>query len=941
MALQVWLPLNGTLENNGLQGDVAVTNSNATISDNGFVGQCYTFDDANSPATYLEVDNVSMTTTCWSAACWFYPTKNSQDANRYILCMNTSSSTDFMFSLSHYLDHPMLRIRGTNYQSDDTVSLNAWHHIAATFDGTTAKLYFEGNLVKTVTNPAVPVASTSAFVGRRGGNGGGFKGNINDARIYDHVLTPKEIKELSMGLVLHYPLDETCMTDSRVNDSSGYGYHAVLSNITTVTDSPRYSSSTSFDGTGYILGPSPTSQIKSASAWVYLPTGAPATDNLLFAEYRSHIAFGLYRTPSSGAEHLICSVEESGISVYPTSYPQSLLTRDVWHHVVLIRDDSLSRIRFWLDGVERSGQSATSWRTGMSDGVVVGARTNTTSSRFTGKVSDLRFYATFLSEDDIRDLYNSRISVDRNGMLYGYEFIEDETISARRDTRFEANEFGEVGQTKEVTGTELTLFDAADDMPVKSMTIDIEPIQNGSGDPSPTNVRPFVSLNGLTVSRFGKNLCPQLSILTWVSNGVTFTQNSDGSITANGTCTSNIAQAHLRIYAGTIPTGNYAFCGCANGGSESTYDIYCWDTTSEARAKKWDQTSDSASSYDLTTMYQAYVDETHDYALIIRIRVGYTANNVVFYPMLVNHFDADMDRSFEAYKGEKYYIGNVVNGHTWIPGKYYTDNGSLANSVNIKYIEDFIPVTPLATYIYRINDLSSNRFRIHTYDENKNWLAQAVSTLDKSGTVKFASNVRYIRVSTPVYSSDIVIVDQTIGNFGAGTLNVLTGELTITWQFVDLGTCSITAASPAIPNGFGARVNVSGRKYGNASSGIVGYCSHYKFWGNGVTSTLSSSLSNNEFGYQATNNLTWIRDDTCSTIEELKAKLSGVMLLYELVTPVTYYLSPNDVRTLSSETNIWTNCGQEIKMEYFTNELIDKVSVTRSGTVYESSVHEC
>ena len=941
MALQVWLPLNGNLKNNGLQSDAPVNAYNTTIVDNGLIGQTYEFSDANSSGTYIEVENVSIPTDCWSASCWFYPTIASDDTNRYILCMNTSSSTDFMFSLSHYKNHPVLRIRSTNYSASETVTLNTWHHIAGTFDGNTAKLYYDGALVLTVSDPAVPVASTTVFIGRRGGNAGGIKGNINDARIYDHVLTPKEIKELSMALVVHYPLDGICQSDGRISDSSGYEYHATAVNISNSTDTPRYSASTSFDGTAYILGPSPTSEIKSASAWVYLPAGAPATDNLIFSEYRSHIAFGLYHHNNSGNDYLVCSAEPVGVYDYPSTYPLSALSRDVWHHVVLIRDDNNSKIRLWIDAVEISGDSITSWRSGMSDGISIGARTNTTSSRFTGKVSDLRFYSTILSADDIQYLYNSKISADRNAALYAQEFIEDETVSATRDCRFYADEFNELGKVKEVTGTEFTLLDAAEETSVKSMVVNIEPIQNGSGDPSPTNVRPFVSLNGLTVSRFGKNLCPQLSVPSWTDNGITFTRNDDGSLTANGTAAPSSATAHLRIFAGTIPSGEYAFCGCASGGSNVKYDLYCWDTPADARAKKWDRTTDSASSFDQETMYQVYIDSTHDYSLNCRIFSGNTVDNIVYRPMLIHYYGSDTDRSFEAYKGEKYFIGNVVNGHTWIRGKYYADNGSLANSTNIKYIEDYIPVTPLATYIYRINDTSSNHLRIHTYDENKNWLAQAVNTADKSGTVKFASNVRYIRVSTPVYSSDIVIVNQTIGNFGAGTLNVLTGELMITWQFVDLGTCSITAASPAIPNGFGARVNVSGRKYGYASSGIVGYCSHYKFWGNGVTSTLSSSLSNNEFGYQATNNLTWIRDDTCSTIEELKAKLSGVILLYELETPVTYYLSPNEVRTLSSETNIWTNCGQEIKMEYFTNETIDKVSATRSGTVYESSIHEC
>lgn len=42
MALQVWLPLNGTLENKGLS-NVSITNNGATVDNNGKIGKCYHF----------------------------------------------------------------------------------------------------------------------------------------------------------------------------------------------------------------------------------------------------------------------------------------------------------------------------------------------------------------------------------------------------------------------------------------------------------------------------------------------------------------------------------------------------------------------------------------------------------------------------------------------------------------------------------------------------------------------------------------------------------------------------------------------------------------------------------------------------------------------------------------------------------------------------------
>lgn len=51
--------------------------------------------------------------------------------------------------------------------------------------------------------------------------------------------------------------------------------------------------------------------------------------------------------------------------------------------------------------------------------------------------------------------------------------------------------------------------------PLKSLLIPFTPVQSGTGDPSPENIRPILPWNGLTVFGGGKNLLP--NVATWLS----------------------------------------------------------------------------------------------------------------------------------------------------------------------------------------------------------------------------------------------------------------------------------------------------------------------------------------------------------------------------------------------------------------------------------------
>lgn len=60
--------------------------------------------------------------------------------------------------------------------------------------------------------------------------------------------------------------------------------------------------------------------------------------------------------------------------------------------------------------------------------------------------------------------------------------------------------------TDTASGAIATIPDGAEDIPVTSLVANIEPKQSGSGDPSPSNIRPITGWTGCNVTRAGKNL---------------------------------------------------------------------------------------------------------------------------------------------------------------------------------------------------------------------------------------------------------------------------------------------------------------------------------------------------------------------------------------------------------------------------------------------------
>ena len=110
----------------------------------------------------------------------------------------------------------------------------------------------------------------------------------------------------------------------------------------------------------------------------------------------------------------------------------------------------------------------------------------------------------------------------------------------------------------------------------------------------------------------------------YIDNGITYTVSDDGVITANGTATAESLFFLATEQSDWRPNGNVFMSGCPSGGSASSYGLQIYNYDSEG-----------SFAVDLGQGAGMNFTNTDDpWNLCIRINTSYTANNLVFYPML-------------------------------------------------------------------------------------------------------------------------------------------------------------------------------------------------------------------------------------------------------------------------------------------------------------------
>lgn len=206
------------------------------------MGKCATFSPTSTTPTtkiYNTTTSLNYVNEDFSWSVWINPSSTIYGTS-YIFTVGRADAGGYGYGMGVSSGSVYCWFGNKNWSI--SITHNVWTHISFCRKGNTIKLYKNGVLDSTQTfSGTLPTYSDGNGLGlgcfHYSGSIYAYNGSINDFRIYNHCLSPKEVKEISKGLVLHYPMNN-CNIDANnlLNNASSYREGTPYTCTTTSTD---------------------------------------------------------------------------------------------------------------------------------------------------------------------------------------------------------------------------------------------------------------------------------------------------------------------------------------------------------------------------------------------------------------------------------------------------------------------------------------------------------------------------------------------------------------------------------------------------------------------------------------------------------------------------------------------------------------------------------
>lgn len=377
--------------------------------------------DGDDRVVVPDASSLDLTTRATFMA-WVRP--RTMDRWQTIMAKDGDAANGWNFSYGLYATNPYEVSNSSVWSGEDGVHgqsplpVDKWSHVAATFDGTTWRLFRDGELEDQGSSRAAIVPSALSFqIGNSVtyGNEEGFDGLIDEVRVFGSWMSEAEIERIAntrikseieepVAPVLAMSFDDGA--GSTVSDSSSYG-NAGLIRGATWTTSGRFGKALLFDGTDdwVTVQDNPSLDLTNAhtvEAWVKLRRNKPWSTIITKEMGTNNMAYQLYASAWAATDGPIVQMakSETDTSNFWWASGGGQLAVNRWYHVAYTFDGTNQRL--YLDG----NQVASSVTTGVpptSDGVLrIGGNAPWDPNEYlAGFIDELRIYRTVLTPAQI------------------------------------------------------------------------------------------------------------------------------------------------------------------------------------------------------------------------------------------------------------------------------------------------------------------------------------------------------------------------------------------------------------------------------------------------------------------------------------------------------------------------------------------------------------
>lgn len=455
--------------------------NNLSLNKSGKIGQCIKFGNSiiQTPIAF------NQSYEAFSISFWMYPVSGGTavlgtiGSSRTFNLYNWPTAADMHFS--SYVENEQ-----TYTLEQNVIVPERWNHVVFTYDSKILRSYYNG---KPGTEQEIKIGRSDErlYLGRN--DIGFFSGKLNDVYFYDHVLSIKEIKKLYQSELLHLTCENISEAGSDMGNFKGkiYDIGKYHNDIMFDSDTKIKLSEDAAKGSHSILfengvkGLSDLGDFYASNDFTYvcwIKPGDNDSPNPILAQIDLEDSDVCVR----GLE-----VKEGSLSLWglKTSneqeridYPISL---DKWSFVAATKNDDLFSL--YLNGEKIAEKNIPSVLDG---GNLRIGYYHQNSEIYTGLIDDIRIYATALTCEEIKSLYEVKARVYKNGSIECSQ-IKEESNPSTITNKFQLITplISEVGVTKQMIAYFPTIQDLTDktknryEIEYMNGTSGITPTENG------------------------------------------------------------------------------------------------------------------------------------------------------------------------------------------------------------------------------------------------------------------------------------------------------------------------------------------------------------------------------------------------------------------------------------------------------------------------------